>query len=261
MNEVNKNFGMKELYDVFIKATFPIEINGRLYEEGETIISFDKIQISYLDEIKARTSAQGGFANTSLITWEKTSEINFSVSEGVVSKIGLALLSNSQLEKNEDYIPLSYHQLIETDENGEAILKYPPINPIFVYKESTGEKITFDIDGFILKTSSPYTNLVVDYNFEYTLTSSTMKIGERMINGYLKLEGKMRVKDDTDGKSKTAILIIPRIRLTSDLSIRLGKQANPVVSSFSFAGFPSDDRRNPQVAYIIYIDNDIDSDF
>jgi hypothetical protein len=39
----NGLLAMKELYDVFLKATYPIEIGDKRIEEGETIALFDKI--------------------------------------------------------------------------------------------------------------------------------------------------------------------------------------------------------------------------
>jgi len=39
-------FGLKELYDVTIKTTSNIEMNGKILETGETLVAFDKIQIS-----------------------------------------------------------------------------------------------------------------------------------------------------------------------------------------------------------------------
>jgi len=36
-------FSLKELYNVSLKATYPIEIGGRRIEEGETICFFDSI--------------------------------------------------------------------------------------------------------------------------------------------------------------------------------------------------------------------------
>jgi len=50
-------------------------------------------------------------------------------------------------------------------------------------------------------------------------------VGEKLIKGYLQLEGKTRVKDDITGKTHTAILRIPRLKLVSDLSMRLGREA------------------------------------
>ena len=47
-------FSMKELYDVFLKTTYPIEIAGKQFEAGETLCVFDKVQISNFNEIKNR---------------------------------------------------------------------------------------------------------------------------------------------------------------------------------------------------------------
>jgi hypothetical protein len=40
---MNNEFGLKELYSVVLKATYPIEIGGRIFEPGEVIARFDKI--------------------------------------------------------------------------------------------------------------------------------------------------------------------------------------------------------------------------
>ena len=44
MNNFDVNF--KELYEVTLKATYPIEVNGRTIEIGETIALFDRIQLA-----------------------------------------------------------------------------------------------------------------------------------------------------------------------------------------------------------------------
>jgi hypothetical protein len=43
---MNNEFGLKELYDLTLKATYPIEMQGRIFEPGEVIARFDKIQIA-----------------------------------------------------------------------------------------------------------------------------------------------------------------------------------------------------------------------
>jgi hypothetical protein len=40
---MESNFGLKELYEVSLKATYPIEVKGRKIEIGETIAFFDRI--------------------------------------------------------------------------------------------------------------------------------------------------------------------------------------------------------------------------
>jgi hypothetical protein len=42
-NMALNEFSLKELYDVKLKATYPIEIGDRRIKEGETICYFDSI--------------------------------------------------------------------------------------------------------------------------------------------------------------------------------------------------------------------------
>ena len=44
---MNNEFGLKELYEVSLKATYPIEVGGRVIEPGENIAIFDKISIEF----------------------------------------------------------------------------------------------------------------------------------------------------------------------------------------------------------------------
>ena len=67
-----ENYGTKELYDLRLKATFPMEIGNKRYEVGETILSFNDILIINFDELKSRVSARGGKKNKPRVTWEDT---------------------------------------------------------------------------------------------------------------------------------------------------------------------------------------------
>ena len=81
-----------------------------------------------------------------------------------------------------------------------------------------------------------------------------------MIEGFLRLEGKTRVKDDISGKVRTGIFEVPKLKLMSDLSMRLGKNANPVVGSLGAMALPNGNRENVTVMDIFFLDDDIDSD-
>jgi len=63
----------------------------------------------------------------------------------------------------------------------------------------------------------------VDYTFDYEDKIRTLEVGNRLLNGFLRLQGKMSVKDEKSGEVTTAILEMPKIKLSSSLSIRLGK--------------------------------------
>ena len=69
----------KELYDVYLKATYPMEIGKRKFEVGEPVAHLDRIQTSGLQEVNEYVTAHGGFADATRIIWNTTKElrINF----------------------------------------------------------------------------------------------------------------------------------------------------------------------------------------
>ena len=72
---MNNELGFKELYEVSLKATLPIEVSGEKIEAGETVAVFDRIQIANFQEIKNIASSNGGWDNRAHIFWESTKEI------------------------------------------------------------------------------------------------------------------------------------------------------------------------------------------
>ena len=78
-------YGIKELYDVVIKATYNIENNGRVIEPGETILEFDNIQMAGLNDRKSYVAANGGFENREWVTWETMRSIPLTFTQGVLS--------------------------------------------------------------------------------------------------------------------------------------------------------------------------------
>ena len=173
---MDQSFGIKELYDIKIKATYPIEFNGRKILEGETIAFFDSIQIANFSEIVSTTKATGGFDNRSLIYWENVKEVNFNFAQGIFSKEQFALMANANLLQNENKkITISKRENLESDENGMITLSYIPINNIFIYNKETTQKLDFVIiDQNKLKINLPYTDVIIDYEFEYNNNSNTM---------------------------------------------------------------------------------------
>ena len=72
---MNSEFGLKELYDVTFRATYPIEVGNRTIEQKEVVAAFDKIILANFNEIRSMTRASGGFDNRGLVFWESTKEV------------------------------------------------------------------------------------------------------------------------------------------------------------------------------------------
>ena len=260
---MDNNIGFKELYEVSLKATYPIEVGDRKIEIGETIAAFDKINIANFEEKKSFFSANGGFDNRAHIWWEETKEIRINLSQGVFSKEQLSLMTNAKLVVNEgdSIIPIHCRELIETNENGIAITKHEISSPVFVYDKNTGVKInSFIINGDTVSTGQSYQEIIVDYYYNYDNKYSILSIGHALTNGYLSLEGKTRVKDDITGQVTTGIIKIPKLKLLSNLSMRLGQDAIPVVGRVDAIAVPMGERGHKKVMELIFLSDDVDSD-
>lgn len=255
-------FGIKELYDIDLKATSNVEIGGRIFLPGEAILSFDELQLSILNEQKTSISARGGFQNTIQVRWENTDSVVFVCEKGITSKINMAVLSNSKLSDtltNSVIVPKK--EILESDNLGKITLTYTPLSTeFFIYDELGVAPTGYTIAGKEISNLSHYTTYLIKYLFTYTGSASILNVGQRLINGHVKLTAKMRQKDDIDGTNRTGIIEIPQARLVSDLSIRLGTSLPPPVSTFRLQGDPVGERNNRYVCQFIYLDTDIDTD-
>ena len=136
---MEQEFGLKELTDLTLKATYPIEMEGRSFEPGEVIARFDKIQLANFKEITSRVSANGGYDNRALVIWEDPKEIQLSFTQGIFSQKQFALLSNSNLlrKTEKDPVLIPQHYVGESDEEGKISVMRKNISDVFVYNAKT----------------------------------------------------------------------------------------------------------------------------
>ena len=260
---MNNELNFKELYSVSLKATYPIEVGNYSIEPGETIASFDKIQIANFQEIKNIANASGGFDNRTLITWESTKEIRISLIQGIFSKVQFALMSNSNLieKQKKEKIKINVIKEFESDAYGRISVARGLCKPIFVYDKLSGKKITnWTQEGDAIQLTQSYKDVIIDYYYEYDNDYTILQIGQQLTTGFLSLTGRIKVKDDTTGKVVTGIIKIPKLRLMSDLSIRVGSDAIPQVGRLDAIAVPEGARGQSKVMEIIFLSDDIDAD-
>jgi len=260
MNE----FGLKEFYDVTLRTLNEIHIKDRVYSPGEVVALFDKIIISNFDENRKFVTAHGGYDDRDLIWWETTRNLNLTFSQGIFSKTQFALMQNGKLFDLEDATNyISRRERLESDEEGIVKTKDAISEKFAFFVYDTDYKpIEYSlIDSNTLSIETPFKEVIIDFYTEYNKNSMLLRIGQPFSeNRYFLLEGKTRVKDDITGQTKTGIIIIPKLKLVSDLSMRLGQDANPVVGVFQGVACPVEDRGTKRVLDIILLEDDIDSD-
>lgn len=266
-------FSFKDFENVHLKATFNLEIGNKTFLKGEPICTFEKIQIAGLNDLNERISANGGYGNRPRVYWDTLKEQHLTFSQGVFSTTQFALFVNARLLEvdSDPGLDLTEKENLETDEYGVIKLKHIPLRDLYIYDGESGAKIinyTVDENEIVIQKLNDQEQLVPDsfkqvivyYVFHYENKSQLYRLGTRLINGFVELEGRTRVKDDTTGRVVTGIIHIPHLKLMSDLSIRLGTQANPVVANFSATAVPVGSTRNAYVSEICFLSDDIESD-
>ena len=257
----NSIYGLKEIYECVLKATYDMKMGSRLISAGEPIVIFDSLQFANFSEIKNLASAKGGYGNQSWITWESTKELPLTFSQGVFSQTQLALLGNSAItEKPEVLVPKQ--ELLELDENLQMQLRYKPEGKVFIYNRENGKKyedVVVEENVITVQDGNSYEDVNVFYNFLYK-SATVINVGRQAIPGYLEFTGKTRLKDDVTGKLVTGILHMPKVKLMSDFSIRLGNNVPPAVGNFKIVGYPTGSKGSEKVMEFISLNDDIDSD-
>lgn len=256
-----EQFSFKELYDVSLKATYPFDFGDRHISKGEVVAMFDKIIIANFKEVTSHITAHGGYNDATLVSWETTKEININFTQGVFSKEQFSLLNNARLLENANIgRPLiSKREKTNSDENNQIQLEFSPVD-LFVYDENY-QKIEYEkVSEKIISVDKPYKKVIIDYTYEYDNKVSAVKIGQKLLSGYLELEGKIHYKDDELGHVRTGIIKIPKLKLVSELSMKLGEYASPIVGSMNAIGYPIGIRGRQIVMEIFFLEDDLDSD-
>ena len=258
---MENQFSLKELYDVRIKTTYPIEINGKQLEVGETIAMFDRIKIANFEEIKSFIAAKGGYNNEGRVFWEDEKEIRINFQQGIFNMSQFSLMNNAKLLENKEnsLLTITKRELNQSNGEGNIFLEETPLGNVFIYDEN-GNKLSYSQEENRLKIDETYCRVIVDYEYKYKGNSQSILVGRPLIQGFLSLEGKTRVKEDITGQVKTGIIKIPKLRLMSELSMRLGQDAVPVMGSMTISGLPSGVKGSKKVMELTILEEDIDSD-
>lgn len=254
-------FSLKELYDVVLKATYSMDINGVHFDEGDIITKFDRIQLANFSEVRSYVAASGGFDNRARVVWDDLKEIPLYFNQGIFSKLQMAIANNLKIIDTLPNEPILITQTeeLESDGDGRITLKYIPYSNLQV-KTPCGKELNYSVKDNIVMINQIYQSVLVSYVFQYNKKATKLVVGQRFLDGYLALEGRTRVKDDVTGHTHTGIIKIPRLKLMSDLSMQLGENATPVMGTFKAIGYPVGVKGNRKAMEIIFLDDDIDSD-
>ena len=280
---IDQYFGVKELSEVVLKAKVPMQFGSRHLEQGEPVLYFENVSMSVLTERSSPIMARGGWSNMPRVIWEDRSEVTFSLREGVMSSISMGiLLSANMTEKlpNESILVPKREGPFELDSENSFYLEHMPVFPpkkkVFIYEyerdvaqkkvygeiiEKTTDLMGEEIPRIRVKDADVTKRYIVDYYYEYKDEALIYLIQKERFNGLFTLEGKFYSKDENDGINYTNLIYMPKVRVVSDISLRLGERADPTTSVFNIVGMPEKtDDSNNLIVKIMRLNSDIDAD-
>ena len=79
---------------------------------------------------------------------------------------------------------------------------------------------------------------MIDYYYKYEDEALIYSVQKERFNGLFTLEAKFYSKDENDGDRYTNVLFMPKVRIVSNINLRLGERADPTVSTFNIIGLP-----------------------
>ena len=104
-------------------------------------------------------------------------------------------------------------------------------------------------------------NFVIDYYYKYEDEALIYSVEKERFNGLFTLEGKFYSKDENEGQNYTNVLYMPKVRIVSNINLRLGERADPTVSTFNVIGLPETvGNQKNLIMEITRLGQDIDAD-
>ena len=295
---IDQYFGVKELYEVVLRAKVPMQFGARHLEADEPVLYFENVTISTLREQNSPIMARGGWSNMPRVIWEDRSEVQFSLSEGVLSSISMGILLSASVTEPEQEHKLLVpkregpFQLFEHENDHSKdyriFLQHEPVEYtrkktfIFEYTRDVAQKKIYgkriegakDEWGDVRPCLELYKNkeltehadigkqYIIDYYYEYGDEALIYTVQKERFNGLFTLEGKFYSKDENEGKNYTNLIYMPKVRVVSDINLRLGERADPTMSVFNIIGLPENmrDNRKSMILEITRLSEDIDEE-
>ena len=290
---LDQYFGMQELYQVVLKAKTPMQFGSRYIQQDEPVLYFENVNISLLSQRNNPIMARGGWANLPQVVWEDRSDVTFTLSEGVLSSIGLGILFSANVAQSTGSDGLLVRRRqgpFDLDNNGCIELKNWPTQKkgkkAFIYKYARdviqqkvyGKRVHGHMDPFDENIEIPYIKIyedkqcqtqadrncqyIIEYYYQHLAEALIYRIQKQRFNGLFTLEGKFYSKDENEGINYTNLIYMPKVRVVSDINLRLGEKADPTMSVFNIIGMPENKGTNADglILEITRLDSDIDEE-
>lgn len=269
-------FGVREIVDVVFKATADGQkIGDKTFKKYQPVFMIDTATTSSLEQATTTVYAQGGKGYNRLIAWEGEKTMTFTVTDALMSPMGLAVLTGAGLitpnKSNQAHVHSTINAYV--DENGEATISlddlnqemgldaisYDICNTIDMFAtelDGSGAGINWFSDVSIKDATDEYVNVTKDTPATFVVSGAkniTVQLDFYVImnnavtevhiepgsfGGYFYIEAQTLFRREDSGKDMAAELIIPKAKVQSAFTFTMAASGDPSTFDFVMDAFP-----------------------
>ena len=268
-------FGVREIVDVVFKATTDGQrIGDKTFKKYQPVFMIDTATTSSLEQATTTVYAQGGKGYNRLIAWEGEKTMTFTVTDALMSPMGLAVLTGAGLIKPEKGKQTHVHATINAyvNEDGQATISLDDLN-----QEMGLDAIGFDVcrtidmfateldgsgagidwfDGVTVSGEGDYEqvnadndavftvpgakNITVQLDFYVVMNNAVTEvhIEPGSFGGFFYVEAQTLFRREDTGKDMAAELIIPKAKVQSGFTFTMAASGDPSTFDFTMDAFP-----------------------
>lgn len=110
-NNIFERYGIKEVANVYFEALKDAEDGS--YALGDIVLYLDTLKVSTVETTAESASAQGGWGNPKLVTWDYGKDINVTLEDAVISWEEMSILLGAEKKNGSSDVPLTIHKNAE----------------------------------------------------------------------------------------------------------------------------------------------------
>ena len=269
-------FGVREIVDVVFKATANGQrIGDKTFKKYQPVFMIDTATTSSLEQATTTVYAQGGKGYARLIAWEGEKTMTFTVTDALMSPMGLAVLTGAGLispsKGKQAHVHTTLNVYVNAEGKAEVSLndlneemgldaqKFAICNTIDMFAtelDGSGAGINWFDGVTIVGATGDYTevteenpvtfsvegavNTTVQLDFYVIMNNSVteVQIEPSSFGGYFYVEAQTLFRREDTGKDMAAELIIPKAKIQSAFTFTMAASGDPSTFDFVMDAMP-----------------------
>lgn len=250
-------FGVREICDVVFKAKSSVKIGKTTFIAGQPVLYIDTATASSLEQASTTVYAQGGKGNSRLIAWDGEKTLTFTLTDALMSPVGLSILAGAGLFKgktssektvNTHFSSRAYVNndgvidLASALTEGETISSTAPLFISAVVDGEIGEMIkSTSITGNKITVGATQANkevFVDGYVAKAATNVSEIQIDASSFSTNFYVEASTLFRRQSDGMDVPAEITLPSVKIQSNITFSMAATGDPSTFDFTMDAFP-----------------------